>query len=202
MNEVVNKRTDSPNETEKSDISKLLPTIIGLLTIIGFFFAAFIFIDNRYVQKDFMKEEPYRRTIGLEQIPIGAVVPFFLKPDEIKKLSPEWVPANGQVVNGVKLPDLAGRFILGAESTSDVIPESINENVGGGTNISISGKTTSMKYTSHLRGRRSQGPADGSFVIDTEKDELEIAKHEHEVTVSGIVPLPPYRKLVYMVRIE
>jgi hypothetical protein len=145
-------------------------------------------------------------------VPVGAVVPFFVSTNEIANLKPIWLVANGQTVqdelsplNGSALPDLQGRFVLGAPGTDNVIPND-SSNVNGTLNhqisISLSGTTGGTQiYDEQGRVGTVHAPR---FTIDTMVDETDSANHNHNFsvnqTVSTTLPFPPYRRLVYMVR--
>src|SRR5262249_36532342 len=60
-------------------------------------------------------------------MPIGAVVPFFVSPDQLANMAPFWLPADGRTVsdaysplNGRTLPNMTGRFPLGSDATKNV----------------------------------------------------------------------------------
>jgi len=60
------------------------------------------------------------RTSRTARLPVGAVIPFYLTPDEVKRLEPVWIPAIGQSIGKTDLsqdhlPDLQGRMAIGAQ---------------------------------------------------------------------------------------
>jgi hypothetical protein len=148
-------------------------------------------------------------------VPVGSVMPMYLSSADVAALAPMWLPADGRVVNDLTsplnkttLPDLRGVFVLGADAgTSSVIPTDATT-TGGSTvlngSLPVSGGTsTAIMYNQHAGGSTGVAP---NFVIDTSVDEYIVADHTH--TLSGAtaamnnvpLPLPPYRKLIYMVR--
>lgn len=143
--------------------------------------------------------------------PIGAVIPFYLNPNEIEKMAPNWLPADGSTVRnkesklfGKKLPDLKDRFVLGASPEANIYPES-EINVGGTTKVILSGFTGEVKYTTkHQEQEGVDTPPlnNGFFLIDTKDKECYWSNHKHSAEVSGDISLPPYRRLIYMVRVK
>lgn len=163
-------------------------------------------IDYFRKNKQFYDDIKDKVSADINLIPVGAVVTFFLSSNEIDQLSPVWHDADGSVVKnensklfGMRLPDLKGRFILGASGNSNIVDN--QNNVGGSTDITIGIDTSKTVYSGLDDTIRSVGLDDGSFVIDTKVDESKISNHYHQV--SGTVPnvIPPYRKLIFMVKI-
>lgn len=148
-------------------------------------------------------------------IPIGAVVPFFLTPSETRKLEPFWLPADGRVVvdlesplNGRRLPDLVERMVLGKSANLDVsVSDATMEGGSQILNLSLpySGSTTGAQFPWGAGGRIPQ-VFEPEFTIDTTVDELKHANHRHDYSGSirnqVTLPLPPFRGLVYMVRVR
>lgn len=155
-----------------------------------------------------------RQSIGREMPPVGAVVPFFLRPEEVATLGPSWLPADGRtlhdpgsLLNGRVLPDMTNRFPYGTDATSDVVAPHA-ENSGGSlslppNSLPVSGTTSAARLIDRVDTRMSQNLST-RFVIDTEQDELTISEHTHEVNSNNptaiSLPAPPYRRLIFMVR--
>lgn len=148
-------------------------------------------------------------------IPVGAVVPFWLSSDEIQKLAPTWLPADGSPVNdtyspmlGRELPRLnEDRVVVGAPAGTDVVPNNA-QNVGGtlsySASVTVAGTTAKASLVDEI-GRVHEG-REPRLVIDTAVDELKSADHQHSLSASGSfskdLPRQPFRRLVYMVRVR
>lgn len=150
------------------------------------------------------------------ELPVGAIIPFFLSPGEIAAMSPKWLPANGQVVsdaqsplNGRKLPDLLNRTILGAEPVLDTTAEN-TDTINGTLQFSAGGRTepTTTINTGFFDVAGPTGTPDGEmFVNDTAVNETRVFRHRHDVpatavNVEGTLPRQPFRKLVYMILVR
>ncbi len=159
--------------------------------------------------------------------PIGAVMPFFLNADEVKKLAPYWLPTDGSIVNDAEsrfhnstLPDLRGKVIYGA-SVNEIKDLTNGVLEGGSHDIHLQGdiKLTSRFKTENAKehdlkcNKKSGNPLGcnpkGYFLTDTRKDESGWAQHTHEgsVNIQGKVDVsgrydPPYRKLIYMIKVR
>ena len=142
----------------------------------------------------------------LHLIPVGAVVPFFLTTEEISRMAPVWLPANGEKCFDEKspfykkpLPDLQNRFPLGSDHRQNVLPKDGNE--GGSLSVKVDLKTGGASYFARYTNQ-SVGKGKGEFVIDTNKDELKGAKHNHSISDTISLPMPPYGRLIYLVRVR
>jgi hypothetical protein len=138
-------------------------------------------------------------------VPVGAVVPFFLSPSATAGLAPNWLPAQGQRVedpasplNGTILPDLRGRFVLGSQGVIDVFDQAAN--VGGSATYSLTALPLDDRDFVNEDGNPGVQGAKPRFVIDTYGEERLKANHQHRVQADGV--LPPYRRLVYLVRVR
>lgn len=146
--------------------------------------------------------------------PVGTVIPMFLSPRQIRKLAPQWLPADGSIVHDPdspmyqqKLPDLRDRVVLGGGIDQSVLPDD-PENVGGALSkeiaVTLKGRTDGAHMFDVQGYVHTVFPP--RFTIDTQKDEVQSANHFHNVTVNGQVKLPiprqPFRKLVYMVHCQ
>lgn len=147
--------------------------------------------------------------------PVGAIVAFALTPAEIKKLEPEWLPADGRKVvdpksplNGRVLPNMTGLFMLGTAPDQDV---SENESAVAGSltwqaDVQLQGLTEVMSLTSCTP---YQDEAHNAFaggiaaVIDTPYPER-ACQHRHALGSATLtaenLPLPPHRGVIYLVR--
>jgi len=154
----------------------------------------------------------------IPDLPIGSVLAFFLSPDEIKKLAPKWIPADGTNVNipgsackGQQLPDLRDKFVLGASPTQNVKSQDA-ANIGGTYNntfpLAINNAMTEVVATEDIRdretGRFAKMPgAPPRYLHDTITDELDASNHVHRFSVRQDFPVtiqpPPFRRLVYLV---
>jgi hypothetical protein len=149
--------------------------------------------------------------------PVGAVIPFFLTPQEVARLAPSWLPANGTKVtdplsplNGRTLPNLVDRFVSGASPTLDVTSAANQTSVVGGTTsldstqAKIIGETKTEAFTSALQPFRNTPPLN-TTIGDTTVDER-VTNHTHKLDgtfkLQTELPLPPFSKLVYMVRVR
>ncbi len=149
-------------------------------------------------------------------IPVGAVVPFFLTPEEIDQLKPNWLPADGLVVddpqsplNGRELPDLIDRFVMGADQKADLSLKDANT-VGGTydfkTGNGLFGTTGGAEgVNGSLRPVGEAFPPE--YVVDTDTIETKHSDHFHSVfvsagTVLGQTSPPPHRRLAYLVRVR
>ena len=147
--------------------------------------------------------------------PVGAVVGFALTAEEVKKLAPEWLPADGRTVNDPKsplngraLPDMRGLFMLGVAPDQDA---SINATAVGGTlswesDVQLVGLTDVMALTSctPFEHEAHNAFAGGiAAVIDTPSPER-ACQHKHALGGAKIkadnLPLPPYRGVIFLVR--
>jgi hypothetical protein len=157
----------------------------------------------------------------IPDLPIGAVISFFLSPKEIQNLAPKWIPADGTTINtatsgcnGQKLPDLQDRFVLGGSALQDVKPD--NSNTAGGNysnivHVTVTGATTDAVTLPDVRDLWSGnlGTAPGSpprYVNDTTANELSASNHVHKISFTQDVPVmlvpPPFRRLVYLIHCQ
>ena len=149
--------------------------------------------------------------------PIGMVVPFFLQPNQIKALAPDWLPADGSVVhnsnspyNGKKLPDLSDSFVLGAPANTDLAPEAPANSQTAQTSltvlINISTRTNKL-VPSDMTDFQGQvvTSAPPLYVVDTSANEISSSNHSHSIDITGsstvALPLPPFARLIYMVKV-
>ena len=171
---------------------------------------AVTFLIGNQVSKSANAQDPKR-----SMPPVGAIVAFALTSEEIKKLEPEWLPADGRKVvdqksplNGRVLPNMTGLFMLGAAPDQDV---STNETSVGGSltwqaNVRLQGLTEVMALTSCTP---YQDEAHNAFaggiaaVIDTPSPER-ACQHRHALGNATLeadnLPLPPYRGVIFLVR--
>lgn len=146
--------------------------------------------------------------------PVGFVAPMFVSVDQIKALAPTWLPADGRTVddkdselNGIALPNLTDRVVLGGDPNVSII-ETTPSNSSGSLSTSIpfnySGRTNTLNSSevTGITGRNQGAPPE--FVIDTNGYEVAVAVHFHSFSIntnlSVDIPRQPYRKLIYMVR--
>jgi hypothetical protein len=139
-------------------------------------------------------------------LPIGAVVPYFLSPTEVAALAPQWLPADGRPVhdafskmNGQVLPDLQERVVMGGVASSDV-RDSAPPNVGGASRYVVSTSTVASCCLVGFEEFFRDENVPPKFVIDTSTKEFRVSDHHHQVVVDGV--LPPFRRLVYMIRVR
>lgn len=149
--------------------------------------------------------------------PVGSIIAVALTPAQVAALKPFWVPANGSVVadqqsplNGVTLPNLTGRFLVGLDPAKNSADNAAN--VGGGehlgANVVINAATQGMvvrNCTPFMHEARLAFAGGNAAVNDTPIDES-ACDHTHALNVTaGIdaaVPLPPFRAVVYLVRVR
>lgn len=153
-------------------------------------------------------------------VPVGGVIPFYLTPWEIEKLAPYWLPADGTLIkdpqsplNGRYLPDLTERMVLGKGkdvNVTSLIPSIPPELQGGSLNFDFIFKqeakqTAGVKFPWGINGK-VQEVHEPDFTIDTVVDEMKHANHTHEfefeINKKVDIKFPPYRGLVYMVRVR
>lgn len=143
--------------------------------------------------------------------PVGAIIGFVLTPAEAAKLKPEWLPADGKVVtdaksplNGRTLPDMNGLVLRGVPATQDASSDA--GTTGGSTNLTINANTQEGRY-SECSGGFSPQPTAGAgfqntgFVIDTPGDEV-ACNHKHALSITVPAPAPPYRGVIFLVRVR
>jgi hypothetical protein len=144
--------------------------------------------------------------------PVGAIIGFVLTPAEAAKLAPEWLPADGKTVtdgksplNGRALPDMNGLVLRGVPPTQDASSDA--GNLGGSTAaLSIAGQTNEGGYT-NCSGGFSPQPTAGApfqnkgFVIDTPNPEV-ACNHTHGFSATAPAPVPPYRGVIFLVRVR
>jgi len=111
-------------------------------------------------------------------VPAGTVVAFYGT-----AVPPGWVLCDGRMTAGGQLtPDLRDRFVLGLDPATGAVGET------GGT------------ATHSHRGRTSK-PREGDESLEEGKDEHAANDgHTHDVTVDASSHLPPYVKLVYIMK--
>ena len=149
---------------------------------------------------------------GLQLPPIGAVVPFFISFDNVADLAPVWLPADGRMVEdqasplyGTQLPDLSNRFVMGADPAVDVLMSG-EATTGGNAEINASihiEGTTSNESIRHISGKADN--RGGPFAVDTSAVEVQRGIHTHKFSADGILVapiLPPFRKLIYLIRVR
>jgi hypothetical protein len=205
-------RVSDPSLMKKVGLRRIF--VVAILTFLIVFAPITLALIGIRVSRTSMQVSDLNRRIakafprGLSQIPIGAVVAFFLSPNDVAELAPYWLPADGTKVHDgnsplydVNLPNLTDRVILGATRDANVVPGSPT-NIGGATTLSLSTSTGNVVYTESYDRETDVAPHDGYFVIDTITKERAGAKHIHQIGGSIPLPLPPYRKLVYMVRVR
>lgn len=143
--------------------------------------------------------------------PVGAIIGFVLTPAEAAALKPEWLAADGRVVvdpksplNGRTLPDMNGLVLRGIRPTDDASTDTNTK--GGSTAVTISGDTQEGTYTTCSGGFSAQPTALAAFqgkgfVIDTPNDEV-ACNHKHTFSVTVPSPGPPYRGVIFLVRVR
>ncbi|MDY6951066.1 MAG: hypothetical protein SWE60_06115 [Thermodesulfobacteriota bacterium] len=148
---------------------------------------------------------------GLRSVPIGSVVPFFLPPDKLANLKPRWLPADGRQVDdrkselfGEYLPNLVDRFPLGAHAEKNIFAakdKKDEEYIEGGRLSETELKTGGALFFDKREKVEEVKWEEKRFTIDTEVKEITSARHKH--AISDIkYPYPPFRRLVYMVRVR
>ncbi|MFC1884658.1 hypothetical protein ACFL2O_07800 [Thermodesulfobacteriota bacterium] len=156
--------------------------------------------------------------------PIGAVVPFFINSEEIDRMKPYWLPADGSVVydeesplNGLRLPNMSAKMVLGydydAADKKNIKRYSVRKEDAEGKNKfhvgTIDGgkrKNTKIENTNFKTIDPKRYPNKGDiqitdwkvFVHDTATNELMVSQHTHAFKL----PYPSYRVLIYMVRVR
>lgn len=149
--------------------------------------------------------------------PVGAVVAFALTPSEVQALAPWWLPADGGVVNDPKsplngrtLPNMVARFPLGLPPDRDAADNSAT--TGGSRSfeqaVTLVGTTEGMQVsgcTQFFDEAKNQFPGGNAAVWDTPKPES-ACNHTHSISSSfnlkTELPLPPYRAVIYLVRVR
>jgi hypothetical protein len=132
-------------------------------------------------------------------LPVGVVIPLFLTPDEVKKLEPVWLPADGREVElaGVKrkLPNMIGRFAMGAPFSMDVTREASDaeSKVTGTTSGANLIDPQSRRHTTQVVPFEKPPSRDSIFLLDTEGEESMWSGHNHDL---------PTRKLIYLVKVQ
>ena len=138
--------------------------------------------------------------------PVGSVVPFVLRPDEIEDLAPTWLPANGETVrlegsplHGQQLPDLLAWSVNGAPVILTAAPHRAHA------------RPRMDHQSGSARVRDSDSPAAGTpapaapsgrpglFLVATRTHELSPRHHPLGPTTDRP---PPRKSLIYMVKIR
>lgn len=149
--------------------------------------------------------------------PVGAVVAFALTPSEVQALAPEWLPADGRVVNDAlsplnkhALPDMVARFPFGLPPDRDAADSSAT--TGGSRSfeqaVNLVGTTAGMQVSGCTQFRdeaKNDFPGGNAAVWDT-PDPESACSHTHSISGSfelkTELPLPPYRAVIYLVRVR
>jgi hypothetical protein len=155
--------------------------------------------------------------VGRQLPPVGAVVAFALTSSEAQALAPWWLPADGRVVNdpmspfnGRALPDMVARFPLGQPPDRDATDNSAT--TGGSRSfeqaVTLAGTTAGMQVsgcTQFFDEAKNHFPGGNAAVWDTPSPES-ACNHTHAISSSfdlkTELPLPPYRAVIYLVRVR
>lgn len=111
-------------------------------------------------------------------VPSGTVVAFFGT-----EIPAGWVLCDGRETSTGRLtPDLRGRFVMGLDPANSALGEQ------GGT-------------VSHRHAGRTAGPNEEDEEIESGEDEHAANDgHTHDFTTNDVSHLPPYVKLVYIMK--
>ncbi|HEX3126566.1 MAG TPA: hypothetical protein VH394_04490 [Thermoanaerobaculia bacterium] len=149
--------------------------------------------------------------------PIGAIVGFVLKPEEVARLAPEWLPADGRVVNDSQspldkriLPDMNGRFLRGVPPNQDA---SDNASMTSGSlhmdqGVQLGGDTGELQHTTCSpwdHEARNFFPNQQGDVWDSVNVDEQACQHKHRLGNANLttdLPEPPRRGVIFLVRVR
>jgi hypothetical protein len=140
---------------------------------------------------------------ALDGVPIGGVLPVALKADEVARLSPRWLPADGRLVedknsplSGRRLPDLRGATVFGADPSDNAS----QADRAGTTDLSLSGQA--IRVESKQFENAAEAEQCSEVVGDTNAKETKCGKLQSDVSGTVKLPLPPHVKLIWIMRVR
>jgi hypothetical protein len=149
--------------------------------------------------------------------PIGAIIGFVLTPQEVARLAPEWLPADGREVadpqsplDKRKLPDMNGRLLRGVPPDQDA---SDNASMTGGSlhvsqGIQLAGATGELQHTRCSpwdHEARNFFPNQQGDVWDSVNVDEQACQHTHILGGANLtmdLPEPPHRGVIFLVRVR
>lgn len=152
-----------------------------------------------------------------EMPPIGAVVGFILKPDEVASLAPQWLPADGRVVTdalsplkGRTLPEMSGRVLLGVTQGEDASENAAMTRGSLHMNqaVRLSGDTTEFVHTACSgwdHEARNQFANQNGDVWDSLNVDEQACQHVHHLGAANLtadLPAAPHRAVIFLVRVR
>jgi hypothetical protein len=156
------------------------------------------------------------KNLASSNAPVGSILPFTLAKADLDALAPFWVPADGRTLsdplsplNGKVLPDLRDRFTFGADATKTNVTVEDGSTVGGSQTAAVTLNADTgnevMDHPDHQpKGRVGTVFPSMGYVIDTATDEIDYGHHTHHISTTATIPsvLPPFRRVVYMIRVR